>query len=141
MTQQPEPRSSSMSKPSQSGLARPNPQPDGNKMAQPNYTPGTPTVPYRPPAVQNQQPQVDVDVEAFNPAQLVQGGTELVDAAFDAAEHGMEMRFQERGQRLVRRTNMMMAALFNGMAAKSGQIRSAYITPVLETSDESHEGN
>lgn len=135
MTHQPQPRSSSMPKPSQSGLARPNPQPDRNKMA----PSGTPTPPYRPPAVRTQQPQVDVDVEAFNPAQLVQGGTELVDAAFDAAEHGMEMRFQERGQRLVRRTNMMMAALFNGMATKSGQIRSAYITPALEESP--HEGD
>ena len=84
--------------------------------------------PYRPPAVQTENPNVNVDVEQFEPAQLVQGGTELVDAAFDAAEHGMEKRFKERGQQLVKRTNYMMATLFNGMAVKAGSIRSAYIT-------------
>ncbi len=67
-------------------------------------------------------------MEQIEPAQLVQGGTELIDAAFDAAEHGMEVRFKERGQQLVKRTNYMMASLFNGMAIKAGSIRSAYIT-------------
>lgn len=88
----------------------------------------TASKPYRPPAVQTENPNVNVDVEQFEPAQLVQGGTELVDAAFDAAEHGMEVRFKERGQQLVKRTNYMMATLFNGMAVKAGSIRSAYIT-------------
>ncbi|MGP1386886.1 MAG: hypothetical protein ACTS2F_25240 [Thainema sp.] len=88
----------------------------------------TASKPYRPPAVQTENPNVNVDVEQFEPAQLVQGGTELVDAAFDAAEHGMEKRFKERGQQLVKRTNYMMATLFNGMAVKAGSIRSAYIT-------------
>ncbi|MGP1383459.1 MAG: hypothetical protein ACTS2F_07840 [Thainema sp.] len=96
----------------------------------------TQSKPYRPPAVQTENPNVNVDVEQFEPAQLVQGGTELVDAAFDAAEHGMEKRFKERGQQLVKRTNYMMASLFNGMAVKAGSIRSAYITPHEDEADE-----
>ena len=108
----------------QASLARSVDTSAGGKMARSQTT----SKPYRPPAVQTDNPNVNVDVEQFEPAQLGQGGTELVDAAFDAAEHGMEKRFKERGQQLVKRTNYMMATLFNGMAVKAGSIRSAYIT-------------
>lgn len=108
----------------QASLARSVDTSSAGKMARSQAT----SKPYRLPAVQTENPNVNVDVEQFEPAQLVQGGTELVDAAFDAAEHGMEKRFKERGQQLVKRTNYMMATLFNGMAVKAGSIRSAYIT-------------
>ncbi len=108
----------------QASLARSVDTTSAGKMARSQST----SKPYRPPAVQGDNPHVNVDVEQFEPAQLVQGGTELVDAAFDAAEHGMDKRFKERGQQLVKRTNYLMATLFNGMAVKAGSIRSAYIT-------------